>query len=317
MKHPFSNRSSLCAPSISVTKLCKTTHAFTTDFASGFVTFKSLWNILHLLRRMTKAHSTNLRALHNLYRMYVGLKTSFYAVRQLDSTASCLPTGHHLGFFLSCPRLIPSIQFFFGLPRAPFCFGIHFSCILGNLTSAILWTWPYNVSWFCSVSFIIGSSNPMCCLVFTILILSFLDILEDILREPIYSWIFFHATHKLPFIRSWYLICQTKCFVPYQNKQQFYVTTFLNCGLAAVHSNVHLLASCKNLSFGTQKNHSPCRMLLHLYIYKAIVWIDHGHKNYRKKHSLYGSQGISRLAHVSCPLIQYNSESELYSWLLH
>jgi hypothetical protein len=40
----------------------------------------------------------------------------------------------------------------------------------------------------------------------------------------------------------------------------------LNCGLAAVHSNVRLLASCKNLSFGTQKNHGPCRMLLHLYI---------------------------------------------------
>jgi hypothetical protein len=28
---------------------------------------------------------------------------------------------------------IPSIQFFFGLPRALLCFGIHFSAILGNL----------------------------------------------------------------------------------------------------------------------------------------------------------------------------------------
>ena len=37
--------------------------------------------------------------------------------------------------------LIPSIQFFFGLPRALFCFGIHFNAILGNLPSAILWTW--------------------------------------------------------------------------------------------------------------------------------------------------------------------------------
>jgi hypothetical protein len=26
---------------------------------------------------------------------------------------------------------------------------------LGNLPSAILWTWPYCVSWFCSISFII------------------------------------------------------------------------------------------------------------------------------------------------------------------
>jgi hypothetical protein len=28
---------------------------------------------------------------------------------------------------------------------------------LGNLLSAILWKWPYHVSWFCSISFIIVS----------------------------------------------------------------------------------------------------------------------------------------------------------------
>ena len=55
--------------------------------------------------------------------------------------------------------LIPSIQFFFGLPRALFCFGIHFNVILGNLPPVILWTWPYHVSWFCSFSFTIGSSD--------------------------------------------------------------------------------------------------------------------------------------------------------------
>jgi hypothetical protein len=33
---------------------------------------------------------------------------------------------------------IPSIQFFFGLRRALFCFGIHFNAILGSLPSAIL-----------------------------------------------------------------------------------------------------------------------------------------------------------------------------------
>jgi hypothetical protein len=33
---------------------------------------------------------------------------------------------------------IPSIQFFLGLPRAVFCFGIYFNAILGNLPSAIL-----------------------------------------------------------------------------------------------------------------------------------------------------------------------------------
>jgi hypothetical protein len=81
--------------------------------------------------------------------------------------------------------LITSIQFFFGLPRALFCFGIHFNAILGNLPSALLQTWPYCVSWFCSVSFTIVSSSPVCCLIVTFLILSFLDILEDHLRASI------------------------------------------------------------------------------------------------------------------------------------
>ena len=76
----------------------------------------------------------------------------------------------------------PSIQFFCGLPHDHFCFGIHFNAILGNLPSAILWTWPYHISWFCSISFIIVFSSPICCLIVTFLILSFLDILEDLLR---------------------------------------------------------------------------------------------------------------------------------------
>ena len=80
---------------------------------------------------------------------------------------------------------IPSIQFFFGVPRAVFCFGIHFNAILGSLPSAILWTWPYHLSWFCSISFIIVSSNPIFCLIVTFLILSFLDILEDLIRASI------------------------------------------------------------------------------------------------------------------------------------
>jgi hypothetical protein len=50
---------------------------------------------------------------------------------------------------------------------------------LDNLPSAILWTWPYHVSWFCSISFIVGSSNSICCLIVTSLILPFLDILEE------------------------------------------------------------------------------------------------------------------------------------------
>ena len=41
--------------------------------------------------------------------VYIGFKTSFYIVRHLDSTASHLPTGLHLGFFRSWPSLyLPS-----------------------------------------------------------------------------------------------------------------------------------------------------------------------------------------------------------------
>jgi hypothetical protein len=38
---------------------------------------------------------------------------------------------------------------------------------LGNLPSAILWTWLYHVSWFCSISFIIVPSSLICCLIVT------------------------------------------------------------------------------------------------------------------------------------------------------
>jgi len=45
--------------------------------------------------------------------MYIGFKTSFYVVRLLDSIASYLSTGLHLGFFRSWPSLyLPSIFFF-------------------------------------------------------------------------------------------------------------------------------------------------------------------------------------------------------------
>ena len=79
----------------------------------------------------------------------------------------CFLSSHWPSFrFISFMAFfIPSIQFFFGLPRALFCFGIHFNAILGNLPSAILWTWPYHVSWCCSISFIIVSSSLICCLI--------------------------------------------------------------------------------------------------------------------------------------------------------
>jgi len=65
----------------------------------------------------------------------------------------CFLSSHwpSLRFLTFMAFLIPSIQFFFGLPPALFCFGIQFSAILGNLPSAILLTWPYHVSWFCSI----------------------------------------------------------------------------------------------------------------------------------------------------------------------
>ena len=41
--------------------------------------------------------------------VYVAFKTFFYVVRHLDSIASYLPTGLHLGFFRSWPSLfLPS-----------------------------------------------------------------------------------------------------------------------------------------------------------------------------------------------------------------
>ena len=99
----------------------------------------------------------------------------------------CFLSSHWPSFtFLSFMAFfIPSIPFFFGIPCALFYFGIHFNAILGSLPSAILWTWPYHVSWFCSISFIIVSSNPICCLIVTFPILSFLDILEDLLSASI------------------------------------------------------------------------------------------------------------------------------------
>ena len=44
--------------------------------------------------------------------IYIGFKTFFYVVRHLDSTASYLPTGLHLGFFCSWSSLYLSSSFF-------------------------------------------------------------------------------------------------------------------------------------------------------------------------------------------------------------
>ena len=96
----------------------------------------------------------------------------------------CFLSSHWPPFrFLSfMAYLIPSIQFFFSLSRALFCFGVHFNLILGNIPSAVLWTWPNHVSWFCSISFKIVSSSPICFLIVTFLILSFVIIIYKIIN---------------------------------------------------------------------------------------------------------------------------------------
>ena len=116
----------------------------------------------------------------------------------------CFPSSHWPSFrFLSSMAFLkPSIQFFFVLPHAVFCFGIHFNGILGNLPSAILWTWPYHVSWFCSISFIIVSSNPICCLIVTFLIFFF----------SWYSIGFPQGIHLCSFDPSFIIFCESPCF---------------------------------------------------------------------------------------------------------
>ena len=44
--------------------------------------------------------------------VYTGFKTFFYVVRHLDSIASYLPTGLHLGFFRSWSSLFLPSSFF-------------------------------------------------------------------------------------------------------------------------------------------------------------------------------------------------------------
>ena len=117
--------------------------------------------------------------------MYIGSKTSFYVDRHLDSVASYLPTGLHLGFFRSWPSLY--------LPSSFSSVFLVLSFVSAS-TSMLFWV-IFLLPFFehgrtmqaGSVQFflIIVSSNPICCLTVTFLILSFLDILEDLLRASI------------------------------------------------------------------------------------------------------------------------------------
>jgi hypothetical protein len=95
----------------------------------------------------TNVHSVTLSSPHFLFYLYIYIYIYIYRfkivfLRCPTPRLNCFLSSHLFSFrFLSFMAfLIPSIQFFFGLHRALFCFGIHFSAILGNLPPAILWT---------------------------------------------------------------------------------------------------------------------------------------------------------------------------------
>ena len=133
-------------------------------------------------RRIHSAHSH--RILYDIYIYIYIYRFQNVFLRCPTPRLHCFLSCHWPSFrFLSFMAFfIPSIQFFFGFPRALFCFVIHFNAIWSRLPSAIPWTWPYHVSWFCSISFINASSNPIYCLIFTFL--TFFTIHFNIILSP-------------------------------------------------------------------------------------------------------------------------------------
>ena len=93
----------------------------------------------NLKAELNSQKSSSCNRIHNMCMyVYIGFKTFFYVVRHLDSIASLSSHWPSVRFLSFMAFFIPSIQFFFGLPRALFYFGIHFNAILGNFYSAIL-----------------------------------------------------------------------------------------------------------------------------------------------------------------------------------
>jgi len=171
-----------------------------------------VYNERYSLRIMLKIKGTQITihpSIHRFQNAFLRCPTP----RLLCFLSSHWPSLKFLSFMAF---LMPSIQLFFGLPRAVFCFGIHFNAIFGNLPSTILWTWPYHVSWFCSISFKIVSSSPISCLIVTFLILSFPDFLEDLLRTSISvaSVSYYFLWVKLPPM----VILFTPYFIVHHNK---------------------------------------------------------------------------------------------------
>ena len=77
------------------------------DPVSGLADDGYVDHSLEALQCNTDRHETSD---HVIY-IYIGFKTFFYVVRHLDSIASYLLTGLHLGFFRSWPSLYPPSSF--------------------------------------------------------------------------------------------------------------------------------------------------------------------------------------------------------------
>ena len=75
------------------------------EFGEECRSWRSSYHTRAELTVCTKSALASARQPSNYVCMYIGFKTSFYVDRHLDSTASCLPTGLHLGFFRSRPSL--------------------------------------------------------------------------------------------------------------------------------------------------------------------------------------------------------------------
>ena len=117
---------------------------------SSAKSWKIFWRkLLHFYLNKRKVSGANWRKWDGkmIDRIYPSLYVCRFqnaVLRCPTARLHCFLSSHWPSFkFLSFMAfLITFIQFFFGLPHALFCFGIHFNAILGNLPSAILWTWP-------------------------------------------------------------------------------------------------------------------------------------------------------------------------------
>ena len=77
-------------------------------YIAGGVTMGPIFQTVWLMNITSMAGSNPWAGMH----VYIGFKTFIYVVRHLDSIASYLPTGLHLGFFRSWPNLFLPSSFY-------------------------------------------------------------------------------------------------------------------------------------------------------------------------------------------------------------